>query len=214
MLADIQRDRLVHLVAGRAHRLAVDDAGQRDHRDLGRPPADVHDQVAARLLDLQAGADGGGHRLFHEKDSAGAGLHRRLADRALLDLGDAGGHADHDPRLEDPAARLDPGDEVAEHGLGDVEVGDDPVLEGAHHLDVARCAAEHGLGGVADGDHRPLRPIQRDNGGLRQHDPLAADVHERVGGTEIDPDVVDEDPGRQTKFHQTLPPRSGDAPRL
>src|ERR1700693_102102 len=37
-------------------------------------------------------------------------------------------------------------DEVPEHLLGDVEVGDDAVLQGPDRLDRARRAAEHPLG--------------------------------------------------------------------
>ena len=40
-LARVLDDRLVELVAGDAHRLAVDDARQRDDRDVGRAAADV-----------------------------------------------------------------------------------------------------------------------------------------------------------------------------
>jgi len=60
-------------------------------------------------------------------------------------------------------------DEVLEHLLGDGEIGDDPVLEGADGGDVAGRASEHALGlgahrghrlgtarsaVLADGDHR------------------------------------------------------------
>ena len=45
-LLDVLNDRLVHLVARDAHRLAVDDAGERDDGDVGGAAADVHDHVA------------------------------------------------------------------------------------------------------------------------------------------------------------------------
>jgi hypothetical protein len=45
-------------------------------------------------------------------------------------------------------------DEVAEHRLGDLEVGDDAVLHRADGLDdAARRAAEHLLGLAPDGEH-------------------------------------------------------------
>jgi len=44
-------------------------------------------------------------------------------------------------------------DEVPEHRLGDLEVGDDAVLEGADGGDVAGSAAKHALGLVTDGKH-------------------------------------------------------------
>jgi hypothetical protein len=72
--------------------------------------------------------DRGGHRLLDEVGLAGAGAEARLLHRALLDPGHAGGHADHDARVR-PAVLVDLLDEVAEHLLRHVEVGDDAVLQ-------------------------------------------------------------------------------------
>ncbi len=52
----------------------------------------------------QAGADGGGHRLFDEVGGAGARVERGVMDGALLDLGDAAGNADDDARPRDTEA--------------------------------------------------------------------------------------------------------------
>ena len=86
-------DRLVELVAADADALAGDDAAEGDDRDLGGAAADVDHHVAGRLVDRQAGADRGGHRLLDDVDLAGAGLVAGLLDRALLDAGDAARHA-------------------------------------------------------------------------------------------------------------------------
>ena len=67
--------------------------------------ADVHHHVAVGLGDVDAGADGGGHRLLNEVDLPGAGLDARVDDGALLHLGDAGGDADDDPGLEEAGSR-------------------------------------------------------------------------------------------------------------
>ena len=53
---------------------------------------------------------------------------RRLLDGAPLDAGDARRNADDDARVGE-AILVHLLDEVAEHLLGDVEVGDDPVLQ-------------------------------------------------------------------------------------
>src|SRR5262249_5017924 len=76
-----------------------------------------------------------------------------LLHRALLDLGDPEGHADDDARLHQRAPVVRPGDEVAQHRLGDLEVGDHAVAQRAHRLDVAGRAAQHLLGFAADGQH-------------------------------------------------------------
>ena len=51
VLLDVLQDRRAHLVARDPDRRAENDARERDHRDLGGPAADVHDQVSAGLLD-------------------------------------------------------------------------------------------------------------------------------------------------------------------
>ena len=62
--ADIGDDRLVHLVAAHPHRAAIDDAAERQHRDLGRAAADIDDHRAGRLGHRQPGADRCRHRLL------------------------------------------------------------------------------------------------------------------------------------------------------
>ena len=130
LLLDVADDRLVHLVAADAQALRDDDAAERDDRHLGRAAADVDDHVPGRLGDGQPGADRGGHRLLDQVRLARAGGQRRLLDRALLDAGDARRDADDHARVRE-AVLVHLLDEVAEHLLGDVEVGDDAVLQRA-----------------------------------------------------------------------------------
>jgi hypothetical protein len=99
--------------------------------------ADVDDHVARRLGDRQAGADRRHHRLLDEIDLGGAGAHRRVLDRALLDLRDLRRHADDDARVDVHLAPVRLLDEVLEHALGDFEVGDHAVLHRPDRLDVA-----------------------------------------------------------------------------
>ena len=66
---------------------------------------------------------------------AGAGRERGFLDGALLDSGDARGDADDDAGVRE-AVLVDLLDEVAEHLLGDVEVGDDAVLERADRAEI------------------------------------------------------------------------------
>jgi len=138
-------DRVVHLVATDADRLRDDDPAERDHRDLAGPAADVDDHRAGRLADREAGADRGRHRLLDQVRLAGAGGEARLLDGALFDPGDAGGHADDDPGVRE-AVLVDLLDEVAEHLLGHIEVGDDAVLERADRLDRAGVSTATTLG--------------------------------------------------------------------
>jgi hypothetical protein len=57
-------------------------------------------------------------------------------------------------------------DEVAEHLLRDVEVGDDAVLQRTDGGDRAGCSAEHALRFDPDGVHLARALVDRDHGGL------------------------------------------------
>src|SRR5262249_46137753 len=151
-LLDEVDDRVVELVARDANRLTGNDATQRDDGDFGGAATDVDDHVAGRFVHGQAGADRGRHRLFDDvRLFTRARLLRRFLYGALLDSGDARRHADHHARLR-PLARVHALDEVAEHLLADVEVGDDAVLERTDGFDVLGRAPDHLLRFDADGE--------------------------------------------------------------
>ena len=135
---DVVDDRLVELVAADADRLRHDDAAERDHRHLAGAAADVHHHVAGGLAHRQAGADRRRHRLLDQVGLARSGRQAGLLDGALLDPGHPGGHADHHARVR-PAVLVHLLDEVAQHLLGHVEVGDHAVLERPDRLDRARA---------------------------------------------------------------------------
>ena len=99
------------------------------------------------------------------------------------------GHADDDARVRE-AVLVHLLDEVAEHLLGHVEVGDDAVLQRPDRGDRARRAAEHPLGLDADRVDLARALVDRDHRRLGEHDAAAAHVDERVGGAEIDGHVA------------------------
>ena len=188
-VADVVRDRLVHLVAADPDRAEHDDPAERDHRHLRGAAADVDDEPADRLLDRQPGPDRGRDRLLDQVHLAGAGGQRRLFDRALLDLGHARRRADDQPRVR--AAAVDHlADEVPQHLLGHLEVGDHAVAQRPRGRDRGGRATDHPLGLGADRVDLAGPQIGGDDRRLGHDDPLAADVHERVGGAEIDRHVV------------------------
>src|SRR5215211_7869329 len=189
LLLDVVDDRLVELVAADADRLRDDDPAERDHRDLRGAAADVDDHVARRLPDGKAGADRGRHRLLDQVCLARACRQARLLDGALLHPGHARGHADHYARVR-PAVLVHLLDEVAQHLLGHVEVGDDAVLERADRRDGAGRAAEHPLRLDPDRVHLPRARVDRDDRRLGQHDAAPAHVDERVGSAEVDGHVA------------------------
>ena len=144
------------------------------------------------------GADRGRHRLLDQVRLAGAGGQRRLLDRALLDAGHARRDADDDARVRE-AVLVHLLDEVAEHLLRHVEVGDDAVLERPDRRDRAGRAAEHPLRLDADGVHLARALVDRDDRRLREDDAAAAHVDERVRGAEVDGHVAAAEAGDRTE---------------
>src|SRR5262249_59325725 len=156
--------------------------------------ADVDDHAADRFVDRQTGADHGGDRLLDRVGLAGAGGEGGVFHRAFFDLGDAARDADDDAGVGGHhALQVDLADEVVEHHLDGVEVGDDAVLEGADGDDALRGLADHRFRFDAHGEGPATLSIDGDDGGLGDDDPLAADVDEGVGGPEVDPQVAAED---------------------
>ena len=143
-------DRLVHFVAAGPDGLAGHDAAERDHRHLGGPAAHVHNHGAGRLVHRQPGADRGRHRLLDDVNAAGPGLVPGFLHRALLHAGDPAGHSHHQPRPGKVPALVHRLDEVAQHPLGDIEVGDDTVLQRPDRHDVPRRPADHPFRLAAD----------------------------------------------------------------
>ena len=81
-------------------------------------------------------------------------------------------------------------DEVPEHLLGDVEVGDDAVLQRPDRRDRPGRPAEHALRLDSDRVHFSGALVDRDHRRLGEHDSAPADVDERVGGAEVDGHVA------------------------
>ena len=157
------------------------------------PPADIHDHVAARFRDGQARSDGRHHRLLDQIDLAGLRAQRRFLHRPLFHLGDLRGDADDDPRAQQVIAAVGLLDEVLQHHLGDVEVGDHAVLHRLDRDDVGRRPAEHLLGFVPDREDLLVVPVKRDNGRLVDHDSAPFGVDQGVRGAEIDGQITGEE---------------------
>jgi hypothetical protein len=184
------RDGIVHLIAADPHRARDHDPTQRDHRHLAGAAADVDDQPADRLLDRQSGADGGRDRLLDQVHAARAGGQGSLLDGALLHLGDARGRAHDQPGVR--GAAVDHlADEIAQHLLGDLEVGDHAVAQRPGGGDRRRGPADHPLGLGPDRVHLARGQVRGDDRRLGHDDAAAADVDERVRRPEIDGHVVD-----------------------
>src|SRR5690606_12206523 len=141
--ADIGDDRLIHLVAADADAFRIDNATEREDSNFRRAAADIDDHRARRLGYGETGADCSGHRLIDQDRLAGAGILGGFLDGFTLDRRGAGGNADDDQRPREAAAAVHLVNEVADHLLGDLEIGDDPVAERPDRFDIPGRAAEH-----------------------------------------------------------------------
>ena len=101
-------------------------------------------------------------------------MDRSLKDGTLLDRRDTGGNADDNARTRGPRIALLRRlvDKVAEHGLGNIEVGDDAVLQGTNGHDVAGRTAEHALCLDTDREDALVVLVDGDNRGSRMTMPL------------------------------------------
>ena len=180
---------LVQLVAGDLDGGALHHAGQGDDSDVRGAAADVHHHVTVGLGDVDASADGCGHRFFNEVDLPGASLDARVDDGALLDLRNAGGHADDDPGLEEGHARHLV-DKLPQHPLRHVVVGDDALPQGADGDDVAGGPAQHGLSLCAHLQQLAGCLVHGHHGRLVQDDSLPLYIYQNRRGTQIDTDIL------------------------
>src|SRR5690606_9448917 len=111
-------------------------------------------------------------------------------DRTFLDLGDARGDGEHDAGTDAQRVAVHLSDEVTQHRLRHIEVGDHAILHRPDCGDVARRAAEHAFRFLTDGTHFARGGIEGDDRRLPQYDAAVFQIHERVGRTKVDPDVV------------------------
>src|SRR6185436_15855602 len=116
---------------------------------------------------------------------------RRVAHRTLLHFGDTRGYTDDDPgfHLEDVVLD-DEREEVPQHLLGDVEVGDHAVFHGTDGDYALGCSAEHALGLQPDAFDLLALTVDRDYRRLIEDNPFALHVDQGVRGAEVDTDCV------------------------
>ena len=185
---DIGDDRLVHLVAADPDRAGIDNAAQREDRDLGGAAADIDNHRSRRFGHRQAGADRRRHRLLDQKHPARTGAFRRFLNGAPFDRGRPRGDAYDDLRAGKAAPVVNLADEMLDHFLRDLEIGDDAVAQRTDRLDVPRSAAEHQLGLFANGENKLLASDAGDghHRGLVKHDPPALHIDEGIRRAEVD----------------------------
>ena len=189
---DERDDALVQRIARAAHAAAGHDAGQADDRHFRRAAADIHDHAADGIGGGQARADGGSHGFLNDRDLARARFGGGLAYGAALDLRHAGRHANDHPRVGQKAVAAGLADEALQHGGGNIKVCDDAVLQRADRHNGAWCAADDGLCLVPDAADAQFiaTRVHGHHAGFAHDDAAAFHVHQRVGGAQINADIL------------------------
>lgn len=143
----------------------------------------------------KAGADRRRDRFIHNENLARARLMGRFLNGPAVDRCRAVRHADYQPPYG-RAKKTSPyalADKLPEQMLGNVEVGDDAVLQWLDDSQFARRAAKHAVGFRTECDHAagvpPAAAPNRHKGWFVEYDAPAAHVHERIGGAKIDREV-------------------------
>src|SRR5581483_6659879 len=204
-------DRVVDLIPGDPDRMIDDDAAQGNDGDFGRAAADVDDHGADRFFDREARPDRGRHRFFDRVGFARPGRERRVFGGPFFDFGDAGGNADDDAGMgSQEALQMDLADEVMEHHLDGVEIGDDAVFERTDGDDAFRGLADHRLGFGPDAEGAAGAGVDRHHARLGNDDPFPPHVDQRVGSAEVDAQVTAEEAeeSREGPDQSVGPPRS------
>ena len=141
-------------------------------------------------------ADGRGLGLGHDQHLAGSGAVDAVEDGPLLHRRDAAGHAHQHPRPQPPAGPLRLAEEIAEHRLAQLEIGDHAVAQRPDDRDRVGRAAFHLLGQVSDraaaGEDAARALLHGHDRGLVEHQPFADHADQRVGRPQIDGQIATE----------------------
>ena len=145
--------------------------------------------MSVGLGNINAGADGGRHRLLNQIHAACSGLNTGIHHGALFHLGNAGGDADDDTGLKQLEAAGHLVDKLLEHALGHIVVGDDAFTQRTNGHDVAGGTAQHRLCLGAHLQQLAAVLINRHHGRLVQYHTLAFYINQYRCGTQINTNI-------------------------
>ena len=113
-----------------------------------------------------------------------------FAHGAFLHLGDARGHRDdHTRSAHGAAVVVNLADEMPQHRLRHLKVGDHAVLQRADGGDAAGRAAQHAFRVITHGHHLVGAGFDRHHRRFPQYDSVIFDINQRVCGSEVDANV-------------------------
>src|SRR5262249_6555819 len=174
-------DGFIHLITRHPDGTRIHDAREGNDGDIGRSAANIDHHVSTWFRNGKAGSNGCHHRLFYQVNLARLCAVSRVHDGALFYLGNFRRDTNHDARMHHHLAVVRLLNEVVQHLLGDLEVGDYTVFHRLDGHDIAGRAAQHLFGFLADGFDFACVFVDGDDRWLVDDDALALGVDQRVG---------------------------------
>ena len=134
-------DCFVEAVAAETNRFGINNAIERDNRDLSGTTADIYDHRPARLLDRQPSANRRRHRLLDQADVSSTRASDRFTNRATLNLSRFTRHANqHAGTRWEKAVFMHFVDKMLQHLLSDLKIGDHAIFQRADCHDISGCS--------------------------------------------------------------------------
>src|SRR5690606_1132836 len=116
-----------------------------------------------------------------------------FANRTFLNFGGKTGDTDQNAGAgAEPAVFMNLADKMLQHLLGNLEIGNNTILQGADSSNIARSPAQHALGFCADRLH-DLMAIMMANSHHRrfvEYDAASANIDQGIGSAEVNGEIV------------------------
>ena len=182
----------VQVVAGHLDTGVGNNPAERDDGNLRRTATDVDNHVTLGGFHVDTDTDGSGHRFENKIDVTAVGMLGRVANGTQLNLGRAGGDANHHPQRgrEQPRTGVYHLDQAAHHLLAGREVGYHAVAQRTDGTYVVMRLFIHHLCLLADGNHLVGTAVEGYNRRLVNHDLVITD-NNRVGRAKVHSNLLD-----------------------
>ncbi len=87
---------------------------------------------------------------------------------------------------------MDAPNKMLQHHFGGVKVGDHAIPQGTHGNNIARCPPQHPLRLFAHSQRRARSLVDRDDGGLLEHNASACHIDKCIGSTQVNTHITGE----------------------
>ena len=189
LLSHVADDRLVKIVTRNLDRSRYNGTAKRDHGDICRTAADIHDHIAARPGNIDPRANRCSNRLLNNKHFPCTCCVCRIFNRTLLDLSHTARHTDRNPRLAVTAASHCLLDKILDHLFRHSIIRNHALPQRTHCNDIARRPSKHQSRFLADCFDFICVAVKCNHRRLLQDNSLALHIYQYTGCTQINSDI-------------------------